>query len=70
MSKNNSIVALYPSHTDAEAEAAVKELQQSRSDMKKQSIAGHGYHTDEHVVGGVLYLVVPFGGQNDSSFFG
>src|SRR5664279_6447626 len=49
MSKNNSIVAVYPSHTAAEA--AVKELQKSGFDMKKLSIVGRDYHTDEHVVG-------------------
>jgi hypothetical protein len=49
MTKNNSIVAIYPSHTAAEA--AVKELQQSGFDMKKLSIVGRDYHTDEHVVG-------------------
>jgi hypothetical protein len=49
MNKNNSIVAIYPSHTTAEV--AVKELQQSGFDMKKLSIVGRDYHTDEHVVG-------------------
>jgi len=49
MTKNNSVVAIYKSH--AEAEAAVKELQQSGFDMKKLSIIGRDYHTDEHVVG-------------------
>jgi len=49
MNKNNSIVAIYPSHTAAEA--AVKELQQSGFDMKKLSIVGRDYRTDEHVVG-------------------
>ena len=49
MNKNNAIVAIYPSHTAAEA--AVKELQQSGFDMKKLSIVGRDYHTDEHVVG-------------------
>ena len=49
MNKNNSIVAIYPSHTAAEA--AVKELQQSGFDMKKLSIVGRDYHTEEHVVG-------------------
>ena len=49
MTKNNSIVAIYPSHTAAEA--AIKELQQSGFDMKKLSIVGRDYHTDEHVVG-------------------
>jgi hypothetical protein len=49
MTKNNAVVAIYKSHT--EAEAAVKELQQSGFDMKKLSIVGRDYHTDEHVVG-------------------
>ncbi len=49
MEKNNSIVAVYPSHTAAEA--AIKELQQSGFDMKKLSIVGRGSHTDEQVVG-------------------
>jgi hypothetical protein len=49
MTKNNSIVAIYPSHTAAET--AIKELQQSGFDMKKLSIVGRDYHTDEHVVG-------------------
>jgi uncharacterized membrane protein len=49
MSKSSSIVAVYASHS--EAEAAVKELQQAGFDMKKLSIVGRDYHTDEHVVG-------------------
>ena len=49
MTKNNSIVAIYPSHTAAET--AIKELQQSGFDMKRLSIVGRDYHTDEHVVG-------------------
>jgi hypothetical protein len=49
MTKNEAIVAIYKSHS--EADAAVKELQQSGFDMKKLSIAGLGYHTDEQVVG-------------------
>ena len=49
MKNNNSIVATYPSHTAAEE--AVKELQQSGFDMKKLSIIGRDYHTDEQVVG-------------------
>lgn len=48
-SKNCSSVAIYPTHTAAEA--AIKELQQSGFDMKKLSIVGRDYHTDEHVVG-------------------
>ena len=46
---NTSIVAIYPSHMAAER--AVKELQQSGFDMKKLSIVGRDFHTDEHVVG-------------------
>ena len=49
MNKNNAVVAIYKSHT--EAEAAVKELQHSGFDMKKLSIVGRDQHTDEHVVG-------------------
>jgi len=49
MNKNNSVVATYASHTAAES--AVKELQQSGFDMKKLSIVGRGYHTEEHVTG-------------------
>ena len=49
MNQNNSIVAIYPTHTAAEA--AVKALQESGFDMKKLSIVGRDYHTDEHVVG-------------------
>jgi len=49
ITKNNSVVAIYNSHD--EAESAVKELQQSGFDMKKLSIVGRDYHSDEHVVG-------------------
>ncbi len=49
MIENNAIVAIYKSHT--EAESAVKELQKSGFDMKKLSIVGRDYQTDEHVVG-------------------
>jgi hypothetical protein len=41
MNKNNSIVAIYASHTAAEA--AIKELQQSGFDLKKLSIIGRDY---------------------------
>jgi len=49
MSKVNSVVAIY--HTHTEADQAVKELQRGRVDMHKLSIVGKGYHTDEQVVG-------------------
>lgn len=49
MAVQNALVAIYENH--AEAEKAVKELQQSGFDMKKLSIVGKDYHTEEHVVG-------------------
>ncbi len=49
MKTTNSIVAIYPTHLTAEA--AIKDLQQSGFDMKKLSIVGRDYHTEEHVVG-------------------
>ena len=49
MSVQNSVVALFTSHENAEA--AIRELQQSGFDMKKLSIVGKDYHTEEHVVG-------------------
>lgn len=48
MSKNNC-VAIYKTHT--EAEKAIKELQKDGFDMKKLSIVGKGYQTDEHAIG-------------------
>jgi uncharacterized membrane protein len=49
VSETNSVVAIYDTHI--QAEEAVKELQRSGFDMKKMSIVGKDYHTDEHVVG-------------------
>lgn len=49
MSKENAGVVVLSTHT--EAESAVKELQHSGFDMKKLSIVGKDYHTDEHVIG-------------------
>jgi hypothetical protein len=49
MSNRNSVVGIYKTHT--EAEAAVKELQKSGFDMKKLSVVGKDYHTEENVVG-------------------
>jgi heat induced stress protein YflT len=49
MTNNNSVVAIFKSHI--EAENAVKELQHAGFDMKKLSIVGRDYHTDENVVG-------------------
>ena len=49
MLDRNSVVATYDQHGDAEE--AVKQLQQAGYDMKKLSIVGKGYHTEENVVG-------------------
>ncbi len=49
MSIQNSVVAVYRTHT--EADQAVKELQRSGVNMHKLSIVGKGYHTDEQPVG-------------------
>jgi uncharacterized membrane protein len=47
--KQDLVVAIYNTHT--EAEQGVKELQKSGFDMKKLSIIGKGYHSEEDVVG-------------------
>jgi uncharacterized membrane protein len=47
--KYDAVVAIYDSHT--EAEDGVKALQKSGFDMKKLSIVGKDYHTEDHVVG-------------------
>ncbi|MGB6063442.1 MAG: general stress protein [Desulfomonilaceae bacterium] len=46
---NKALAGVYNTHV--EAEAAVKELQKSGFDMKKLSIVGKDYHSEEHVVG-------------------
>jgi uncharacterized membrane protein len=49
MSEHNAVVGIFISHT--EAETSIKELQKAGFDMKKLSIVGKDYHTEEHVVG-------------------
>ena len=49
MSEKSAVVAVYESHDLAEA--ALKELQKSGFDMKKLSIVGKDYHSEEQVVG-------------------
>jgi uncharacterized membrane protein len=49
MTDTNAVIAVYDTHSAAED--AVKELQKSGFDMKKLSIVGKDYHSDEHVVG-------------------
>lgn len=45
----NSVVAVYGSHT--EAEDAVNKLAAAGIDVKKVSIVGRDFHTEQHVVG-------------------
>jgi len=45
----NVVVGVYKDHLGAEA--AVKELQKAGFDMKKLSVVGRDYHTEEQVVG-------------------
>src|ERR1700728_1026732 len=49
MTDTSAVIASYAKHTAAED--AVKELQKSGFDMKKLSVVGKDYHTDEQVVG-------------------
>lgn len=49
MSDNNIVVAVYETHT--QAEATIKELQTSGFDLKKLSIVGRNPQAWEHVVG-------------------
>lgn len=46
---NSSCVAMFDRHEDAEA--AIRALQKDGFDMKKLSIIGRDYHTEEHAVG-------------------
>jgi uncharacterized membrane protein len=45
----SNCVAVFDRHEDAEA--AIRELQSAGFDMKKLSIVGRDYHTEEHAVG-------------------
>src|SRR5580692_10391613 len=49
MTDTSAVIASYANHTAAED--AVKELQKPGFDMKKLSVVGKDYHTDEQVVG-------------------
>jgi hypothetical protein len=49
MSETDAIVTVFNSHL--EAEAAIGELQKAGFDMKKLSIMGRGYQTEEQIVG-------------------
>jgi hypothetical protein len=47
--KEDSLVAVYETHTGADA--AIKALQTAGLDMKKFSIVGRDFHTEEHALG-------------------
>src|SRR6202046_4414900 len=49
MTDASSVIAVYSSHTDAEQ--AVAKLSAASFDIKKISIIGKDYHTEENVVG-------------------
>jgi len=49
MQKMNSVVAVYGTHP--QAEEALRAFQNTGFDMKKLSIVGKDYHTEEHVIG-------------------
>lgn len=49
MSNDNAVIAVFDSHE--RAEEIVKDLQRSGFDMKKLSIVGKGYHSEEQPVG-------------------
>ena len=49
MTDTNAVIAAYDNHSAAQD--AVKELQKSGFDMKKLSVVGKDYHTDEQVIG-------------------
>ena len=49
MTDTSAVIAIYETHSGAEN--AVKELQRSGFDMKKLSVVGKDFHTDQQVVG-------------------
>lgn len=49
MKEHNAVVGIFDSHIAAET--SIKELQRAGFDMKKLSILGKDYHTEEHVIG-------------------
>lgn len=49
MKERQAVVGVFVSHL--EAETSIKELQHAGFDMKKLSIVGKDFHTEEHVIG-------------------
>lgn len=48
---NNTVIAIAVYDTHTQAESGIKTLQQAGFDMKKISILGKDYHTEENVIG-------------------
>jgi hypothetical protein len=48
-SKENSVVAIYTQHSDAEN--AINLLKKSNFDIKKLAVVGKGYHVEDEVIG-------------------
>jgi len=49
MTEQNAVVGIFNDH--AGAEVAIQELQRGGFDMRKLSIVGRDFHTEEHIVG-------------------
>lgn len=49
MNKENAIIAVYQTHS--QAEETIRELELSGYDMKRLSILGKGYHSEEYPIG-------------------
>src|ERR1700728_481271 len=49
MTDTNAVIAVFDTHSTADD--AVKELQKAGFDMKKLSVVGKDYHTEDQVVG-------------------
>jgi uncharacterized membrane protein len=68
MTHPHTIIAHFPSHT--EAEAVVRELQQQGFDMQKLSIVGKDYQTSEHVRGFLSWKDTSKAGAAGGAYWG
>ena len=68
MTYSHTIVAHFPSHT--EAETVVRELQQQGFDMQKLSIVGKDYQTNEHVRGFLSWKDTSKAGAAGGAYWG
>ena len=68
MTLTHTIVAHFPSHT--EAETVVRDLQQQGFDMQKLSIVGKDYQTNEHVRGFLSWKDTSKAGAAGGAYWG